>query len=86
MKTQDQPLVLQLVIAPRKHTTTVRTPTKRKRVRILDNVRSYVAGVSGSSTNTQLASELKRIPATRQRNILNKAGVRQKLKISKQHH
>ena len=42
-KTKGQPLVLQRVIAPRKHTTTVRTPTKRKRARILDNVRSYVA-------------------------------------------
>ena len=73
------------MIAPRKHTTTVRTCTKRKRARILDNVRSYVAGVSGSSTHTQLATELKSIPATRRQDILKKAGVRQKLKISKHH-
>ncbi|GFO46704.1 amine oxidase [Plakobranchus ocellatus] len=84
-RTGGQPLVLQRVVAPRKHTTLVRTPTKRKRAKILNKVRSYVAGYSGESTDTQLATELKTLPTTRRQKIVLKAGVKQKLKISRHH-
>ncbi|GFO19325.1 nrag8 protein [Plakobranchus ocellatus] len=84
-RTGGQPLVLQRVVAPRKHTTLVRTPTKRKRAKILHKVRSYVAGYSGESTDTQLATELKTLPTTRRQKIVLKAGVKQKLKISRHH-
>ena len=55
-KTGDQPLVLQKVVASRKYTTLVKTPSKRKRAKILNKVRSYVAGPSETSADTQLAT------------------------------
>ena len=68
-KTKGQPITLQRVVRPRKDTQTVRTPTKRKRTHLLQKFRTTVAGTSSSSTDTQLASELKRISVERRRNI-----------------
>ena len=82
-KTGGQPLVLQKVVAPRKYTTLVRTPTKRKRAKILSKVRSYVAGPSETSADTQLATELKALPTTRRQHIVQRIGVKQKLRISR---
>ncbi|GFO01213.1 amine oxidase, partial [Plakobranchus ocellatus] len=84
-KTGGQPLILQRVVAPRKQSLLVRTPTKRKRDRILHNVRSYVAGTSETSADTQLATELKTLPSTRRQIVTQKAGIKQKIKISRHH-
>ena len=84
-KTKGQPLVLQRIIAPRKHSNSVRTPTKRKRAHLLHDTRSYVAGTSHQSADTQLASELKLVPQTRRSTICKTAGVKETMKVSKEH-
>ena len=84
-KTSGQPMSLQRVTIPRKNTQLVRTPTKRKRAKLLQSLRTSVAGGSCSSTDTQLASELKRIPVDRRQDITKKASVRQQIKISRLH-
>ena len=48
-------------------------------------MRTSVAGGLCSSTDTQLASELKRIPVDRRQDITKKASVRQQIKISRLH-
>ena len=60
-------------MAPRKYTTLVRTPTKRKRAKILNKVRSYVAGRS-ETADTQLATELKALSTTRRQHIVQMGG------------
>ena len=80
-KTGGEPIVLQKV--PRKFTTLFRTPSKRKRAKILNKVRSYVAGPSEKSVDTQLATELKALPITRRQHIVQRAGVKQKSRISR---
>ena len=82
-KRSDQPMPLQRVVIPRKSTQSVRTPTKRKRAKLLDSLRTFVAGDSHSSADTQLASELKRIPVHRKQDITTKASVKQKFKVSR---
>ena len=82
-KTGGEPIVLQKVVIPRKFTTLFRTPSKRKRAQILNKVRSYVAGPSEKSADTQLATELKALPITRRQHIVQRAGVKQKLRISR---
>ena len=47
---------LQRVVIPRKSTQSVRTPTKRKRAKLLDSLKTFVAEDSHSSADTQLAS------------------------------
>ena len=79
--TKGQPITLQRVVRPRKDTQTVRTPTKRKRTHLVQKFRTTVAGTSSSSMDTQLASELKKIPVVRRRNIVTKPTPRQKLSI-----
>ena len=81
-KTRGQPIVLQKVVAPRKATDLARTPTKRKRVKLVEDVRSTVAGTSKDSEDTQVALELRRFPSGRRIDICKKAGVKQKLKLS----
>ena len=51
----------------------------------MQKFRTTVAGRSSSSTDIQLASELKRIPVERRRNIVTKATLRQKLSIPRYH-
>ena len=53
---------LQRVTIPRKNTQLVRTPTKRKRAKLLQSSRTSAAGGSCSASDTHIASELKRIP------------------------
>ena len=71
-KTSGQPMSLQRVTIPRKNTHLVRTPTERKRAKLLQLSRTSVAGGLCSSTDTQLASELKRIPVDRRQDITKK--------------
>ena len=84
-KTSGQPMPLQRVVIPRKSTQSVRTPTKRKRAKLLHSIRTFVAGDSHSSADTQLASELKRIPVHRRQDITTKVSVKQKFKVSRLH-
>ena len=84
-KTSGQPMSLQRVAIPRKKTQLVRTPTKRKRAKLLQSSRTSVAEGSCSSSDTQLASELKRIPVDRRQDITKNASVRQQIKISRLH-
>ena len=84
-KTRGQPLVLTKTVAPRKHSTQVKTPTKRRRVGLVHGYRSFVAGPSKTSADTQLARELKSLPTTRKQQIVQTAGVKQKIKISRHH-
>ncbi|GFO17883.1 nrag8 protein [Plakobranchus ocellatus] len=84
-KTSGQPMPLQRVVIPRKNMQLVRTPTKRKRAKLLHLVRTFVAGDPCSSSDTQLASELMRIPVDRRQNITTKASLKQIFKISRHH-
>ncbi|GFO19793.1 nrag8 protein [Plakobranchus ocellatus] len=58
-KTKGQPILLQKVVAPRKHTSQVKTPTKKKkkRARVIENIRTSVAGTSKDAEDIQLAVE-----------------------------
>ncbi|GFO35309.1 hypothetical protein PoB_006181400 [Plakobranchus ocellatus] len=88
-KTKGQPLVLQRVIAARKATTAVRTPTKRKQACIVEHVRGAVAGPSNTkdAADTQLAVELKGYQFAEDRMIVyKKAGLKQKMKLKKNRH
>ncbi|GFR94481.1 NRAG8 protein [Elysia marginata] len=51
-KTSGQPIILQKIINPRKTTQLVRTPTKRKRAKLLHSVRTSVARDPHCSTDT----------------------------------
>ncbi|GFN85663.1 nrag8 protein [Plakobranchus ocellatus] len=68
-KTKGQPILLQKVVAPRKHTSQVKTPTKKKRARIIENIRTSVAGTSKDAEDIQLAVELNRLPTIRRHGI-----------------
>ncbi|GFS06253.1 hypothetical protein ElyMa_002960900 [Elysia marginata] len=63
-KTRGQPIVLQKVTASRKDTTLAKTPTKRKRAKLVRHLRQAVARPSKDAEDTQLALELKKISPT----------------------
>ena len=85
LKTKGQPITLHRVTKPRKETQIVKTPTKIKRAKLLHNVRSQIAGISCTSTETQIEKELKTIPRQQRQNILSNAFSKHKVKISRYH-
>ena len=84
-KTGGQPLILKRLTRPRKDTSLARTPTKKRRARCIQNVRRKLAGETQHDTDSQLTTELKKIPRVRRHGICKKAGIKDKIKISKQH-
>ncbi|GFO36856.1 nrag8 protein [Plakobranchus ocellatus] len=80
-KTKGQPILLQKVVAPRKQSQ-VKTPTKKKRARIIENIRTSVAGTSKDAEDIQLAVELNRVPTIRRQGIYKRAGLKQKIKLT----
>lgn len=83
-KTKGQPIVLKKVVNPRKQTTLVKTPTKRKRTKLVKETQECVAGPSQESYDKQVEVELKRIPVSRRQLICSKAGGECKVKIGKE--
>ena len=84
-KTKGQPLAFQKITLSRKDSSTVRTPTKRRRAKQLEKTRSLVAGTSREAEEKQIAMELRRIPQSRRSGICKKAGISCKLKIDRKH-
>ena len=86
-KTKGQPILLKKIINPRKAASTVTSPVRHKRARLVNSYRAQVAGTSQTSTrdaeDIQVAKELKKIPFNRRNKIVKKAGVKEKVKISK---
>ncbi|GFN94845.1 nrag8 protein [Plakobranchus ocellatus] len=81
-KIKGQPILLQKVVAPRKHTSQVKTPTKKKRARIIEKIRTSVAGTSKDAEDIQLAVELNRVSTIRSHGIYKRAGLKQKIKLT----
>ncbi|GFO08041.1 nrag8 protein [Plakobranchus ocellatus] len=81
-KTKGRPILLQKVVAPRKHTSQVKTPTQKKRARIIENIRTSVAGTSKDAEDIQLAVELNRLPTIRRHGIYKRAGLKKKIKLT----
>ncbi|GFO08040.1 amine oxidase [Plakobranchus ocellatus] len=81
-KTKGQSILLQKVVAPRKHTSQVKTPTPKKRARIIENIRTSVAGTSKDAEDIQLAVELNRLPTICRHRIYKRARLKQKIKLT----
>ena len=73
LKTRGQPIGVKCVTLPRKDK--IKTPTKRKKRKLITDFRSVVAGKSFESSDTLLASELKHLPCKRKNEIAENAGV-----------
>ena len=80
--TRGQPLVFQRIVVPRKQTTDVKTPTKKKRARLIQGVRKNIAGKT--SSDAQRATELKLIPRCRRQEIFKKAGGKSQINVDAQ--
>ncbi|GFO29529.1 nrag8 protein [Plakobranchus ocellatus] len=81
-KTKGPPILLQKVVAPRKHTSQVKIPTKKKRARTIEKIRTSVAGTLKDAEDIQLAVELNRVPTIRRDGIYKRAGLKQKIKLT----
>ena len=74
-KTRGQPILLKRLVNPRKESQSVKTPTKRKRAKIIRSVSKDIAGTSNTSTSTQQISELKVLPIKTRQELCEKAGI-----------
>lgn len=84
IKTKGQPLIYKRVVNPRKSSAIARSPTKKKRARLLQRFRQNVAGTSKDDEECQFASEIKKVPKVRRQRIMKKAGQSGKVKLSKE--
>ena len=65
-KTNGQPIILKKIIKPRKDSIAARTPTKRRRAKMINLIRGQVAGGSKPANDRQHVTELKQLsPDTR---------------------
>ena len=69
------------ISVPRTDSETARTPTKRKRVRLMERIRGVVAGKNNESIDVQTTSELKKIPMKKRCKIVEEAGIQGKAVI-----
>ncbi|GFN88496.1 nrag8 protein [Plakobranchus ocellatus] len=81
-KTGGQPIVLKKIVVPRKESKSAKTPTKKKRAKLVQKMREQIAGPSKTSSDVQRVSELKLLPITDRREISGKAGVKEKTRMS----
>lgn len=78
--TGGQPIVFQRIIVPRKQTTSAKSPTKKKRARLINKVRTNIAG-STTASDIQRVTELKVVSSNRRQEIYKKAGGKNKISI-----
>ena len=81
-KTGGQPIALQKIVLPRKDSSDVISPIKKRRANLINNTRSTVAGPSTSAADVQFSTDLKLVPSERRRKIAEKAGIRSKIKLT----
>ncbi|GFO12722.1 nrag8 protein [Plakobranchus ocellatus] len=68
-KTGGQPIVLKKIVDPSKKSKSVKTPTKKKRAKLVQKMREQIAGPSKTSSDVQRVSELKLLPITDRREM-----------------
>ena len=82
-KTGGQPLILKRLIKPRKLSTEIKSPLKRRRAKEMSDFRACIAGGDVESQQLQQSSELKVLPKSSRLNVCSKAGVKQKSYLNK---
>ncbi|GFO12849.1 nrag8 protein [Plakobranchus ocellatus] len=75
LKTKGQPLFLQKITMPRKGSSTVKSPFKRKREKHLENFRLKMSGSLEADTLKQKASEFKSLNKTAKAKITSLLGL-----------
>ena len=73
-KTKGQPIILKKIVKPRKDSQFARTPTKKRRAKLIQYVRENIAGPSKLSTEAQQVIELKILPLEKRKKVTTKAG------------